>query len=262
MGNHFANRTPVRNQYAIKAHAAAQFTPNEGRIARCRNPVGGAERVHDGGGSGLHAGLKRRQNPVVQRVRAVVGGVVVLAGHRESVARKVLQAGSQGRGVVQVVALKSAYAGFGDPGAEVGIFAGAFHHAAPAWIAADVDHGRKGPVNAVGGGLKGCGARGILNGSKVPTRSFGERNRRKRLVSVDYIQTKQKRNPQAGLFDRHFLQGANLVHACDIEYGTNSATLQRRNTRLNPVVAGGHGAGGVPKPIVLVGLTDEFFEGH
>ena len=195
-------------------------------------------------------------------MRAVVRRVVVLAGHRESVARKVLQAGSQGRRVVQVVALKSAHAGFCNSRPEVGIFAGAFHHAAPAWIAADVDHGRKGPVNAVGGGLKGCGAGGILNGSKVPTRSFGERNRRKRLVSVDYIQTKQKGNPQAGLFDRHFLQGANLVHACDIEYGTNSATLQRRNARLNPVVAGGHGAGGVPKPIVLVGLTDEFFEGH
>ena len=151
---------------------------------------------------------------------------------------------------------------FGDARTEVGIFARTLHNAAPARVAADVDHGGKGPVDAVGRRLAGGSSGGILYRLHVPARGFGERNRRKRLVSVDHIQAKQKGNPQARLFDRHFLQGANLVHPCDIEYGTYSAALQRRNACLNPVVALGHGAGGVPKPVVLIGLTDEFLEGH
>ena len=262
MGNHFANRTPVRNEYAVKAHTAAQLAPDEGRISGGGNSVGGTERVHDGGGSRFYARLKRRQNPVVQRVGAVVGRVVVASGDPKSISSEVLQTGRKGRGVAQVGTLKTVHTRFGDARTEVGIFARTLHNAAPARVAADVDHGRKGPVDAVGRSLAGGSSGGILYRLHVPARGFGERNRRKRLVAVDHIQAKQKGNPQARLFDRHFLQGANLVHPCDIEYGTYSAALQRRNACLNPVVALGHGAGGVPKPVVLVGLTDEFLEGH
>ena len=144
---------------------------------------------------------------------AKVSGGVVTASQRESVAREVLEAGCQGARVGQITALKPQNPGCSDDGAQVGIFAGAFHDPSPSGIAANVYHGSKGPVYAVCGCLERCCSGRGFNGLEVPTGRFGQGNRAEGSVSMDYIQAKNKGNSEAGFFDYYFLQGAYLVYA-------------------------------------------------
>ena len=104
---------------------------------------------------------------------AKVSGGVVTASQRESVAREVLEAGCQGARVGQILALKTANPGRSDDGTQIGIFAGAFHNPSPAGIAANVYHGSKGPVYAVGGCFERCCAGRGFNGLGIPTGRFG-----------------------------------------------------------------------------------------
>ena len=121
---------------------------------------------------------------------AKVGGGIVTASERESVAREVLEAGCQGARVGQILALKTANPGLCDAGPQIGIFAGAFHNPSPAGIAANVYHGSKGPVYAVRGCFERCCAGRGFNGLEVPTGRFCQGNRAETAVSVDYVQTK------------------------------------------------------------------------
>ena len=144
---------------------------------------------------------------------AKVGGGIVTASQRESVAREVLEAGCQGARVGQILALKTANPSFSNAGTQIWIFAAAFHNPSPAGIAANVYHGSKGPVYTVGGCLERCCTSRRFNGLEVPTGRFGQGNRAEGSVSMDYVQAKNKGNSKAGFFDYYFLQGPYLVYA-------------------------------------------------
>src|SRR5438128_8485725 len=100
--------------------------------------------------------------------------------------------------VRQTSALISPDIGAGKRGAEKWIFSGAFRDAAPAGIAREVHHGRKGPANAGCGSFAGCDARGAFGELRIPGSRNSQRNGKFRAKSVNNIETENQRDVQAG----------------------------------------------------------------
>src|SRR5689334_16747649 len=103
--------------------------------------------------------------------------------------------------VVQTATLISTNIGAGKRGAEKWIFSGAFRNAAPAGIAREVHHGRKGPANAGCGSFAGCDARGAFGELRIPGGGNPQRNRKFRAKAVNNIETENQGDVEAGFFD-------------------------------------------------------------
>ena len=67
------------------------------------------------------------------------------------------------------------------------IFTCAFHHAPPARVTGNIDHGRKGPMHATGGGFYGCRACGSLCQVRVPGRGLRQWHWKHRPKTVQYV---------------------------------------------------------------------------
>ena len=112
--------------------------------------------------------MEGREIDVPKLLVGDVGLFVVAATGGSAVAGKVLDAGHDVIGRAEVRALKSSDLGLRHAGAEEGIFAGAFHDAAPARITRDVDHGGEGPLDAGGAGFAGGHGLRLLGEQRDP----------------------------------------------------------------------------------------------
>src|SRR5580765_3397477 len=101
--------------------------------------------AHGRADAGLDGGVKGGEVHVVEKSFGKVGFVVVAAAYCGAVACEMLHASEDVIGRADEIALKSTNLCGGHGGAEIGIFARAFHDAAPARIASNVEHRGKGP---------------------------------------------------------------------------------------------------------------------
>jgi len=250
MGDEFADRIPVADDEAGKTPLTAQDTIESEGIGRSGHAVEVIEGAHQGGSAGLHSRLERRQVDIAQDLFGDIGGVIIPAAFGGAIADVMFEAGGDAVGRGQVFSLKSAHAGDGHPAAEISIFTRPFGDSAPARIPGDVNHGRKGPVNARSTRLSGGDGRALFSQLGVPARSLGERNRKNGLVAMDDIQPEEDRNAETRVLHCELLQGVGLRGAADVEEGTDR-TRARHLQMLGSCAIG-----------VLLQLADLLLKGH
>ena len=181
-----------------------------------------------------------------------VGGVVVAASGGGAVAGVVLDAGDDAVRVREGGSLEAVDLGFGHAGAQEGIFAGAFHDAAPACVAGDVDHGAEGPADAGGGGFAGGHALGFFGHGGIPRGGQGEGHGVDGAEAVDDVEAEEDGDVEAGLVDSDVLEVIDARGVGDEEEGADAAGADF-----------GFG-GGVVRGVEgdLAHLADLLFEGH
>ena len=151
-------------------------------------------------------------------------------------------------------ALKAVYLGGGHGLAEHGIFAGGLHDAAPPGVAGDVDHGRKGPLNAGGASLLGGQCLRARHEVGIPGRRHGQGNRRDCPEAVNDVVAEDQRDVQPRLGDGDVLQ---LVDADGVGVKQKGADLSGAGELILL------GNGDVHRlPGRLLGLADLLGEGH
>jgi len=207
--------------------------------------------AHDGAGTGFDASVEGREVDVVELCVGDVGGVVVTPALRCSITRKVFEAGEHVVRGADSWTLEAADLGAGDGGAEVGIFSGAFHDAAPARIAGDVEHGGEGPVDADRTGFSSGDGLGALYCLRIPGRGHGERDRKDGAEAVDDVEPEDERNVQARVVDGEMLETIDLDGVGDEEEG---ADLALADLLIH--------LGGWSEAEELVELTELFFGSH
>ena len=76
-----------------------------------------------------------------------------------------------------VLALKATNLRGSHGGAQIGIFASAFDHTTPAWIARNIQHGCKRPFDADGASFLGSDGLRFYGGSRIPRSGHGDGQR-------------------------------------------------------------------------------------
>ena len=146
---------------------------------------------------------------------------------------------------------------FGDPAPEVSIFSRAFHHPAPAGIAADVDHWRVGPVESRSAGFRRRHAGRFFDGFQIPTGRFAEGNGKNGFIAVNHVETEQQRN-----FKPCFLHG----NALQVAYKTYRVAVEQVAAGAGANVVfisfADGGAGRTPVGGIQRELADFFLQGH
>ena len=228
--HHLPDGTPVGNDEPGIVPFFVEDLRHQNGLGRGRYAVDGVKGVHEGGHTGFCGRLEGRQDEVPEGVVGKVCGVVVAAAFYKAVAGKVLGAGRHCAGAFEalgkVCALETAHPRFGNAGTQPRILAAAFHDPAPAGVAGNVDHGGKGPVEAVGGGFYSGVACGSAHEVQIPGGGFAEGNGELRAVTVDDVGSKQEGDAQAGLGDGDGLEGAYAFGALDVEDGAESSGAQ------------------------------------
>ena len=137
------------------------------------------------------AALKRGEIDVVKLAVGHADAVIVAPADRGAIADKMLGAGDDVFGRANIIALKALNLRARHRRAEIRIFAGAFDDASPAWIATNIHHGRKGPVNPQRARFPGRNGARLLHQSGIKTRGRGERHRKHRPHAPDHIIAQQ-----------------------------------------------------------------------
>ena len=106
--------------------------------------------------------LEGRQVDLVKLAPRDVHRGVFPSRRDRPIGAEVLGRGAERRGRRQIVVLEAPHLGPGVERPQPGVFAEAFGDPSPAWIAGHVEHGREGQGDAVGRGLDGGGAGGLL----------------------------------------------------------------------------------------------------
>ncbi len=162
----------VAHHEAPETPLTAQDVSHQPAVAGSGYAVDLVERGHEGAHACLGGCLVGRQVDVAQGVLGELGGVVVPSRFGSAVGCQVFPRSQQGVYFAQCLAADSTLepydACLGDPAAQVGIFTGTLHHAAPAGITTDVHHRGEGPVNAVGSGLDGGDLSSATHHLQVP----------------------------------------------------------------------------------------------
>ncbi|MCW0416700.1 hypothetical protein NB689_002454 [Xanthomonas sacchari] len=186
---------------------------------------------HGGHRAGAEGGLERREIHLAQGALGDVDGVVVQAGLGRAVGGEVLGAGGQRIGMVDAIALEAAHAGLGETPAQQHVLAAAFHAAAPARIAGDVDHRREGPVDPDRAGFQCGGTRGALRQLRLEAGGFAQRHREHGGEAVDYIGGEQHRDLQPAL-QRGLLQLLVPAHVGAVEDAGQASGARRGQLAL------------------------------
>jgi hypothetical protein len=242
----------VGDDHAIKAPAFAQQAGQQRAVGRAGDVVECCQRRHHGTDAAVDQCTERRQVDDVQQALRQVGRVVVAPAFHRAVADEVLGRGQHGVSGGEVVALEAAQLRARHRGAEIGVFARTFHHAAPAWIAADVDHRAEGPVHAGGGGFNGSGAVHALDQCGIPGCRQRQRYRESRAESMVHIAHEPQRDLQPRLH-RQLLQTAGVGQHILPRQHAVGATQMAFADELIQVLAIGAGD---------AHLTDLFFQCH
>ena len=150
--------------------------------------------------------------------------IVVAPARDRAVAGEVLQRRNE------AALAKSRGARGGEIRTEQNVLARAFHRAAPARVAADIGHGREGPVDA---GWNGLSRRqfGVAGGETgIEARGLGQRHGKKGAEAVQQIEADQKRDAETGFagFVLGLGDGRRVVEADD---GTGFSPLDHIRSR-------------------------------
>ena len=194
MGDELPDCAVITDDKAAELPLVPEHLGQRESVRRGGDFVQGVESAHQRGGARIDGCFERRQVDLAKRALRHVHGVVVPPAFRRSVGDVVLRAGGNGIGRVQPRAFVSAHVGAGNRGAKVGVFARAFHNAAPAGIAGDIDHGGEGPPDAGRRGFASGHARRALDQIRVPSGSHSERYRERGSVTVDHVESEEHGN--------------------------------------------------------------------
>ncbi len=157
------------------AHYETSKTPSVAQNLRHEPAIPGrwhAVQTHVGGHhvarSRLDCGMKWWQINVPQIAVRQVNFVNVAAAERRAVTGKMLRTGDHAARTPEIRSLKAAHLRRRHRRAEIRVFSRALHDPAPTRIARNVDHRRKGPVNAHSAGLARRHALGLLHNLRIP----------------------------------------------------------------------------------------------
>ena len=118
--------------------------------------------------------------------------------------------------------LEPAHPGVGHDLAQQQILARSLDPAAPALVAGDVDHRRKGPVDACRRCLDRSRARGAFGEIGVETARLGQRHREDGAEAMDDVGGEDERDLEARLADRDGLHLPRHPRAIDVEHAAQS----------------------------------------
>ena len=165
---HFGDRGIVGDYEAVEVPHAAEYVGDEPSVGRGRNSVHEIEGCHETSRSCIGSCLVGCEIVVEHALAAHVDRIVVAPCLSRSVEREVLHASHYLIVLFQSVALIALDHDACYGCSEKGIFARAFGHAAPARVAAYVDHRAKCPADATCRCLGGSYAGRTADGSCVP----------------------------------------------------------------------------------------------
>ena len=221
VGGEALNGGPVADDHAAEVPVVTEDIVEEEAVAGGRHSVEVHVRAHEGACSGFEGGVEGREVDVPKLLVGDVGLFVVAATGCCAVAGEVLDAGHDVVGGCEVVALEAFDLGFRHARAEEGIFAGSFHHAAPARVSRDVDHGSKGPLDAGGAGFAGGHGLRLFGYCRVPTGGHGDGDGIDGAEAVDDVEAEEERNVEAALLDRGVLEAIDFGGVGDEEEGAH-----------------------------------------
>ena len=164
-----------------------------------------------------NGGGEWRQINLVHGPGGHIHGAVIAPGRDHPISGEMLGGGGNGGRPAKARPLKPADFCFAEAGTKPGVFAGAFHHAAPARIARHIEHRRKSERYPGRFCLDGGCPRRCLPKVWVHRGGFRKRHRKDNLVAVQHVQREQERNAKARLFKRDLLQLAETRRVLQIE---------------------------------------------
>ena len=149
------NGKRVADHEAFKAPRLAQYVMQQPAVSARGHVVQIHVGAHHGSRSCVEGRLERRQIQVPHQFFWYVRRVVIAPAIRRPVAGEVLHGGQYPIGRAEFRALETENLRSCHRCTQIWILTCAFHHAAPAGIARDVDHGGEGPLNADRAGIPG-----------------------------------------------------------------------------------------------------------
>ncbi|MND36890.1 hypothetical protein D3C80_275590 [compost metagenome] len=187
----------VADSHALEAPVLAQQVVHQPGVGRGGYAVDRVQRDHHATGASIDGGAVGRQIVVEHLGRAHVDSVVVAPAFNGAVQGEVLDAGHQAGRLCRAFALEGLDHDLGDARDQVGVFTKAFAGAAPTRISGNIDHGREGHVDTVGGRFQRRDSADLGDCVHVPARGQGQADREDRAVAVDHVIGEEHRNLQA-----------------------------------------------------------------
>src|SRR5262249_43646056 len=148
-------------------------------------------------------GVERRQIHIAQRGFGNLAILVIASSLRRAITDVVLGTRHQAIRRGHIIALKALHDGGGKLRAEERGFAVALRHPSPAWVAGNIEHRRKRPLDAVSGGFTGSDLSRLTSQFRVEGGSLCQRDREHGAEAVYHIPPEDKRYPQPRL--KHLL---------------------------------------------------------
>ena len=250
VGDHFLIAGVIGHDEALEPPFAAQKIGHQPAIAGRRNPGNLVERSHRGECAGVEPGPVRRQIDFAQSPFGHVDRVVVEPAFSAAISREMLDAGEHAFARPKVIALKALDSRSGEQLSEEHVLAAALDPAAPALVARDVDHRRKGPVDARSGRFESGRRGGSPRQVRFEAGDFGERDREDRAMAMDDVRGEDQRNLEPRFLDRRGLQDARHPRAIAVEDARSAgpAELPRPGAENWNSCCGGLSASAVPPP--------------
>ena len=249
----------VGHHHALEAETLAQHVLQQRGVGGGGHVVERVESHHHRAGA---RGNRRaeRFHDAHQRGGACLHRCIVAARLRQAIAREVLECRhhAAGAGHVAIGTLIALHHRLGEPRAQIGQFAVALGHAAPACVMADVQHRRPVQAYAVGARLhRGhrCDAPQQLG---LPRAGLRQGNWRTRHVALHAVLGEEQRNAVRPLLDGQSLQGAPV--GC-VMPGGRAAQFAAQDQRPG-VGTGSRTRGGQPLGMGIVQLPHLFTQAH
>ena len=188
MRHQIAHGKCVAHHKALELPCVAQHSSQQKAVARRRHAVQIHVGAHHRRRARLHRRMERRQIHIPQLLVRDIRGIVIAPSVGRAVTGEVLHRCQHMPRFARERPLKSLDLCLRHRRSQKRVFAGAFHNAAPAWIARNIHHRRKTPAHARRTRLARRHGLRPLHHGRVPGCRHRQRNREHRLESVNYIQ--------------------------------------------------------------------------
>ena len=185
---------PIADHKAIETQLFPQHLRQKAAASRYRLSRQLIKGGHHGTGACPDCRTESRKILVLQRIITDFRMMIVAASLAGAVADEMLGAGQQPSLLRGTAALKAAHCAGCITASQQRILARPFDHSAPAGIAAQIQHGRKGPAHARVSRLRRQNGIAFLNQPVVKRSGHHQRNRENRLKAVNHIAPQQQRD--------------------------------------------------------------------
>ena len=223
MRDQFGDGVIVADDDAIETPVLAQQIVEQRLVRRHRHAGHIGERRHDAEHAGLHRRLERRQIDFRQRALRNIDLRIVAPGIHRAIGDEMFGDGGKAALGLRRRVLKADDFRLGIFGVDEPVLAGAFADAAPARIAADVEHRREGHLNAVARRFLGRFLRRALPRRAVEGAGFRQGDRIDGAMAVQHVDGEEQRDFQPRLFHRHPLRLADFLGAPGVEKAAGAA---------------------------------------